>query len=78
MNGALLDELPLVTGLAPLLQANLRAEPYEKLYVSDASPSGAGAGDCVAPITQEAWLALYDLAVETGEHGTMDVLPLHI
>ena len=62
VNGALLDELLLVTRLAPLLQTNLRAEPCEKHYATDASPSGAG--DCVAPITQEAWLALYDLAEE--------------
>ena len=41
VNGALLGELPLVTGLAPLLQTNLRAEPSEQLYATDASPSGA-------------------------------------
>ena len=56
MNGTLLDELLLVTGFAPLLRTNL--------------PSGAGG--CVAPITQEAWLALYDLAEEKGEHVRLD------
>ena len=70
MNGALLDELLLVTGLAPLLQMNLRAEASEKLYATDASPGGAGG--CVAPVTQEAWLALYDLAEEKGEHVHLD------
>ena len=66
VNGALLDELLLVTGLALLLQTNLRAEPCEKLHATDASPSAAGG--CAVPITQEAWLALYDLAEEQGEH----------
>ena len=35
-----------------------------------ASPSGAGG--CVAPVTQEAWLALYELAEEKGEHVRFD------
>ena len=70
MNGALLDELLLVTGLAPLLPTTLRAKHRETLYATDASPSGAGG--CVAPITQEAWLALYDLAEEKGEHVRLD------
>ena len=43
VNGALLDELVLVTGLAPLLS-----------------------------ITREAWLALYGLAEEEGEHVRLD------
>ena len=60
VNGAPLDELPLVTGLAPSLETNLRAERFETLYATDASPSGAGGS--LAPVTQEAWLALYDLA----------------
>ena len=51
MNGASLDELVLVTGLAPLLETNLRA---------DASLSGAGG--CVTSSTREAWLALYEFA----------------
>ena len=53
VNGALLDELPLVTGLAPLLQTKLRAEPCETLYATDASPSGAGG--CSASITSTTW-----------------------
>ena len=55
---ALLDELLLVTGLAPLLQTNLRAKPTATLHATDASPSGAGG--CDAPTTQEAWFARYD------------------
>ena len=62
MKGALLDELLLVTGLAFLLQTNLRAKSCAKLYATDASPSGGGGG--VASITQESWLSLYDLADE--------------
>ena len=40
-NGALLDELPLATLLAPLLETNLQTEPCDKLHPEDASPSGA-------------------------------------
>ena len=38
VSGALLDQLLFVTGLAPLLETNLRAEPCE----TDASQDGAG------------------------------------
>ena len=64
VNGALLDELFLVTGLALLRETNLRAEPCERLDATDASPSGAGG--CVTPITRETWLTLYKLAEEKG------------
>ena len=47
----------------PLLETNLRAEPCEKLCAADASPDGAGG--CAASITQEDWLALYDLAEDS-------------
>ena len=70
VNGALLDELLLVTGLAPLLQTNLRSDPCETLYAAGASPGGAGG--CVAPVTQEAWLALCDLDEENPEHVRLD------
>ena len=70
MNGALLDELLLVTRLAPLLQTDLIAEPCEKLCATDASPYGAGG--CAASITQEDWLALYGLAEDKGEHFRLD------
>ena len=66
INKALLNKLLHITRFAPMLQTNLRAEPCENLCAADASSSGAGG--CVASITQEAWLALYDLAVEKGEH----------
>ena len=59
VKGALFGELLLVTGLAPLLETKLRAEPGEKLYATDASPEGAG--ECAASITQEDWFTLYDL-----------------
>ena len=47
-------------------ETNLRAEPCEKLHATDASPDGAGG--CAASIAQDAWLALYDLVEEKGEH----------
>ena len=47
---ALLDELLFVTGLAPLLGMNLRAELCEKLHASEASPDGVGG--CLASIAQ--------------------------
>ena len=64
VNGALLDQLHLITGLALFVGMNPRAEPCEKLYATDASPDGAGG--CAASITQDGWLALYDLAAEKG------------
>ena len=57
-------------GLLLLLQTNLRTEPWEKLYATDASPSGAGG--CVAPTTRGAWLAFYDLTEEKGEDVRLD------
>ena len=44
--GALLDDLVLVCGIAPLLQADLRASPRLELFATDVSPFGAGG--CVA------------------------------
>ena len=70
MNGALLDELPLVTGLAPWLQTNLRAEPCEEHYAPDASPSGAGG--CAHHTGGLARLVRFDLAEDTGEHVRLD------
>ena len=70
LNGALLGELLFVTGLPPLLETDLRTEPCDKLFATDASPSGAGG--CSASITREDWLALYDLAEEIGEHVRLD------
>ena len=48
----------------------MRAQPCEKLYATDAAPDGAGG--CVASITQNDWLALYDLAEEKGERVRLD------
>ena len=71
VKGAELDELLLVTGLALLLQEKSPCETLrEALHATDASPSGAGG--CVAPMTQEAWLSLYDFAEEKGEHVRLD------
>ena len=69
-HGALLDDLLLVAGIAPLLQADLRAAPHHSLYATDASPSGAGA--CVAQVTPELWRVLYRIAEERGEHVRLD------
>ena len=57
VSGALIDEIHLIAGLAPLLETNVRAEPCEKLYATDASPDGAG-GPRPSPRT------VYDLAEE--------------
>ena len=65
-SGALLNDLLLVCGLAPLLQADLRASPRLELFATDASPSGAGA--CGAPVTSSLWRTLHNLAEEHGEH----------
>ena len=65
-----LDELLLITGLAPLLETNSRAELCEKLHATDASPSGAGG--CFASLAREDWLALYELAEEKGQHVRLD------
>ena len=58
------------SGLAPLLETNLRTEPCDELHATDASPSGAGS--CVASITREDWLALCELAEEKGERVRLD------
>ena len=60
------NDLLLVCGMGPLLQADLRASPRLELFATDASPSGAGA--CVAPVTSALWRTLYNLAEEQGEH----------
>ena len=62
----LLDDMLFVCGIAPLLQADLRAPPRLELFATDASPSRAGA--CVAPVTDDWWRTLHNLAEEHGEH----------
>ena len=83
LKGALFDELLLVTGLAPLLETNFRAEPCETLYTTDESPSGTGG--CSASITQECnmhdvraavapfalklkWITLFSYRFLAGKH----------
>ena len=68
--GALLDDLLLVTGIAPLLQTNLRAQPRHELFATDASPSAAGA--CIAKVTPELWRSLHRICEERGEHVRLD------
>ena len=69
-HGALLDDLLVVAGIAPLLQADLRTQPRYDLFATDASPSGAGA--CIAKVTPDLWHSLYRIAEERGEHVRLD------
>ena len=64
VEGALLEELLVTTFLAPLLDADLRAQPHLHLFSTDASPSGAGA--CSTPVSLELWTLLYDYSEEKG------------
>ena len=88
VNGALHDELLLVTGLAPVFQTNLRAEPCEALCASDASPSGTGGlrcarhtGSLARPVRlgwrQENTCAWMGKAKNRRATCTMYVQPLH-
>ena len=69
-SGALLDELVLVSVLAPLFSANLRAPPLSELFAFDASD--ARAGGCRAPVSEDQWRSLYDLSEERREHVRLD------
>ena len=69
-HGALLDDLLVVAGIAPLLQADLRTQPRYDLFATDASPSGAGA--CIAKVTPDLWHSLHRIAEERGEHVRLD------
>ena len=69
-HGALLDDLLVVAGIAPLLQADLRTQPRYDLFATDASPSGAGA--CIAKVTPDLWHSLYRIAEERGKHVRLD------
>ena len=52
---------------APLLDADLRAQPHLQLFATDASPSGAGAWS--TPVSLELWTRLHDFSDEKGlEH----------
>ena len=62
LSRALLDELVLVSVLAPLYSANLRSPPLNELFAFDASDSRAGG--CRAPVSDEQWRSLYDLSEE--------------
>ena len=69
-HGALLDDLLVVAGIAPLLQADLRTQPRYDLFATDASPSGAGA--CMAKVESDLCHSLYRIAEERGEHVRLD------
>ena len=69
-HGALLDDLLMVAGIGPLLQADLRTQLRYELFATDASPTGAGA--CVAKVTPDLWHSLYRIAEERGEHVRLD------
>ena len=60
--GALLDELVLVSVLAPLYSAAFDA-------------SGSRAGGCRAPVSEDQWRSLYDLSEERGEFVRLDWEP---
>ena len=60
VNGHFIDELVLVTGLAPL-ETNLRAEPCEKLFATGASPRRVGRGAACDGRAAGAPLALHHL-----------------
>ena len=69
-HGALLDDLLLVAGIGPLLQADLHTQPRYDLFATDASPSGAGA--CIAKVTPGVWHSLYRIAKERGKQVQLD------
>ena len=64
VEGASLDESLVTTFLAPLLDADLRAQSHLHLCATDASPPGAGA--CSTPVSLELWTFLYDFSEEQG------------
>ena len=64
IEGAQLDELPVSTFLAPLLDADLRAQPHLHLHATDAGPAGAGACSTLASL--ELWTLFYDSSEKTG------------
>ena len=69
-SGALLDELVLVSVLAPPFSANLRAPPLSELFAFDASD--ARAGGFRAPVCEDQWRSLYDLSEERREHVRLE------
>ena len=64
VEGALLEELLVTAFLAPLLDADLRAQPHLQLITTDASPSGVGA--CSTPVSLELWTRGYDFSDGKG------------
>ena len=61
ITGTFLEDLLLVCGISPSLEADLRAPPLHQLFATDASPDGAGA--CVTDVSPDCWRRLYDFNV---------------
>ena len=60
----------LTTFLAPLLDADLLAQPFLHPFATDASPLGAG--NCATPVSRELWTLLYDFSDEEGCSVSLD------
>ena len=75
LKGVLLDELPLLTGLAPQSETNSRAEPCEALYATDASPSGAGGCSAFCRGKKGSMFVLFGKAKNHRATCTMGVQP---
>jgi len=70
LTGAARTDLLVATCLAPLLYADLKAQPVPQLFATDASSLGGGC--TVAAITNEELDFLYSIAEERGEHVRLD------
>ena len=70
LSSTLLNELVLLSVLAPLCSAVLRSPPLNELFAFDASDSRAGG--CRAPVSEDQWRSLYDLSEERREHVRLD------
>ena len=70
LSGPLLDELVLVSVLAPLYLPDLRSHRLSELFAFDAFDSRAGG--CGAAVREDQWWSLYDLSEEWREHVRCD------
>ena len=76
VEGALLEEFLVTAFLAPLLDADLRAQPHLQVFATDASPQGT-------PVSLELWTRLFDFPDEKGCSVRLDwdmnsTLPLEL
>ena len=74
LNTGTKHELLLLCIWAPHMYTNLRAQPAERLFCSDASLEGAGV--CQAPISREATMDLARLAEQKGFYTRVDTSTL--